>query len=374
MKIRFLPKLSSLLIGLCAISVAATAQVYVTANGIVSIQNGDQMMGGTYQTDRSATPGFFVGIGTSNFSATVPDDTHNIDGYQQHQADAANQPYTFYVGSGTDLRTLAVSGTISATNKVATAWIAGNPSTVVDPTNSNATHDTTKVGTGITKVSGRGQWDWLDISNDAAGMTVTVSVPDMTGFTGSAADLRLVGWNGTQWINLSTGTAPYASALTENSTLVGTIPSGVTLQAIAVGTAAGGLDLTPRIQISPSIAHSTTDMDVTIDVWNLSTTTASSGTITLYVTKDAQLFNSPVMNAALSTGWTFNSTDPDYYIFTTTNAINADSKKTVVFKVTVKPGTTTGNVPVTVLIPSGSGGDTDDTNNSDDDVLSYYKN
>ncbi len=54
----------------------------------------------------------------------------------------------------------------------------------------------------------------------------------MQGFA-TATDMRLVGWDGTQWIDLS-GSAN-ATGNTENSTLSGTIPAGTTITAIGIG-------------------------------------------------------------------------------------------------------------------------------------------
>lgn len=114
----------------------------------------------------------------------------------------------------------------------------GNPDGNLDPTTPNAgAHPVTSVGTGIQSVSTAGQWDWQDISNNANGLTVTVSIPNLSAF-GLASELRLVGWNGTQWVNLSASIG--ASGNTENSTLAGTMINGIT--AIGVGKSNTNLD------------------------------------------------------------------------------------------------------------------------------------
>ncbi len=182
-----------------------------------------------WSTDRLATPGYFSAVGTATY--TNADDTHNVNGYVKHYVRAANQGFVFPVGTGTDLRTLTTSGIIANNSEFATAWILGNPSGNLDPTSPNAgAHNITSLGAGIFSVSVVGQWDWQDLSNNAAGITVTVSIPDMTAYA-SANDLRLVGWNGTKWINLSGATG--ASANTENNTLSGIMTSGIT--AIGIG-------------------------------------------------------------------------------------------------------------------------------------------
>lgn len=192
--------------------------------------------GTTWATDRSSNPGFFSAVGTATY--TGASNTANINGYVKHYVTAANQGFSFPVGSGTALRTLVTSGTIANNTVYATAWIAGNPTTVIDPTDASpGTHATTAMASGVTAVSSVGQWDWLVSSGSANGVTVTVNIPDMTSL-GSAAQLRLVGWNGTQWVNLS-GTSG-ASGNTAGSTLSGTMINGIT--AIGIGVASTDSD------------------------------------------------------------------------------------------------------------------------------------
>lgn len=88
-------------------------------------------------------------------------------------------------------------------------------------------------GTGIFSVSKVGQWDWQDLSGTASGATVTVSIPDENAFEGDASFLRLVGWDGTQRVDLSRYSD--ASDTTEDSRLSGTMIAGIT--AIGIGTA-----------------------------------------------------------------------------------------------------------------------------------------
>jgi hypothetical protein len=190
--------------------------------------------GQSWSTYRGSIPGYFSATGTASY--TSPSDAlANVDGYVKHYATAANQTFSFPVGTGADYRELTISGTIAATSEIGVAWILGNPSFNLDPTSEGAAagaHAITSIGTGIQMVSPVGQWDWQDLSNNAAGTTVTVSIPDMTSF-GTAPNLRLVGWNGSQWVNLSGTTG--ASGNAENNTLAGTMISGIT--ALGIGTA-----------------------------------------------------------------------------------------------------------------------------------------
>lgn len=154
-------------------------------------------------------------------------DAQHVNGYVSK---AGNGGFTFPVGSGTDVRTLAISAPASATNEFSVAWIAGDPGTNGDPSNGNALHPTAAATAPIVSVGAQGQWDWVAVSGTGAGLTVSVSLPG--GLTGSpASELRLVGWNGTSWVNLSGTTG--ATGNVEGATLSGTMIAGIT--AVGIG-------------------------------------------------------------------------------------------------------------------------------------------
>lgn len=162
--------------------------------------------GQTWATARTATPGYFTAYGSANFINAMDGTNQLIDGYCKHTSSTVNQGFVFPIGINTDLRTLEISGSRNATSTIATAWIAGNPSITGDITNTNALHSTTALSGSITAVSDAGQWDWQDITNNAEGVTVTVSIPDVTSLTGGADSLRLVGWShaSNSWVALGT--------------------------------------------------------------------------------------------------------------------------------------------------------------------------
>jgi hypothetical protein len=155
-------------------------------------------------------------------------DIQHVDGYVSK---AGTTAFTFPVGSVTDLRTLSISAPSTLT-QISTAWFTGNPGTVTDPSD-GAVHSTASVSAPIQSVSTAGFWDWIPVAGSDDGLTVTVSIPDMSASSILPADLRLVGWNGTQWIDLSG--SGNASGNTENSTLSGTIPAGITISALGIG-------------------------------------------------------------------------------------------------------------------------------------------
>lgn len=208
--------------------------------GIVDIS---VLNGLTWRTERAAIPGYFSVVDSAVYTGCS--DIENIDGYIKKYGNTA---FIFPVGNGSDLRTLEISAPASVSDAYATAWIGGDPGLNLDPTAPAAgSHPVNAVTAPIGLVSSAGQWDWQvgDAGNlgngttgTGMGLTITVSIPDMTQFA-PAAFLRLVGWNGTHWIDLS-GT-PTASGNTENSTLSGTMVAGIT--AIAIGRTSQALPL-----------------------------------------------------------------------------------------------------------------------------------
>lgn len=193
------------------IRVAGQAQF---SNGITTTVRSNHFNGSILFADGAA----YMGANT---------DTRHVNGYVSKAGDEA---FTFPVGSGTDLRTLSITAP-TGNVEISTAWFAGNPTTVADPSD-GSTHDITSVAAPLVSVSTAGFWDWIPVSGSDDGITVTVSIPDMQGFA-LTTDLRLAGWDGTQWIDLS-GSAT-ASGNTENSKLSGTIPAGITITAIGIG-------------------------------------------------------------------------------------------------------------------------------------------
>jgi hypothetical protein len=163
--------------------------------------------------------------------AAYTGDTTDVQHVNGYVSKAGTTAFTFPVGSGTDLRTLAISAPATAA-EISTAWFAGNPAIVLDPSDGSV-HNTTSFAAPIQSVSTAGFWDWIPVTGSDDGLTVTVSIPDLSATSVLAADLRLVGWDGTQWIDLSG--SDNASGNTENSTLSGTIPASITISALGIG-------------------------------------------------------------------------------------------------------------------------------------------
>lgn len=183
-----------------------------------------------WTTDRSAAPGYFSAVDTADFTG-CSDDVH-IDGYVKKYG---NRPFIFPIGGGNKLRTLEISAPLLISDAYAAAWIPGDPSSTLDPTGPfDGLHPVTNTAIPIFEVSTVGQWDWQTGANGnlgdgttgtGEGLRIKVSIPDMTGFS-TTAKLRLVGWNGTNWVDLSG--AATATGNTENSFLEGTMIANIT--------------------------------------------------------------------------------------------------------------------------------------------------
>ena len=185
--------------------------------------------GQTWSTARTATPGFLSAVNGASF--TGASDAANVNGYVKKYG---NEAFTFPIGTGTDLRTLSISAPTLATDAYAAAWILGNPATTTDPTD-GSTHPTTgaALAPDIVAIADAGYWDWQAISGSGVGLTISVSIPDLSSFDG-ALNLRLVGWNGSRWVNLSGITGPFSNI--ENTIVTGTMIAGISALAIGSST------------------------------------------------------------------------------------------------------------------------------------------
>ncbi|WP_118975317.1 T9SS type A sorting domain-containing protein [Taibaiella koreensis] len=220
------------------------AQFNIGAGNIMAITNAQgiqvsnelQFNNGITTTVRSNTSAGAVHFAAGATYTGAGTDAQHVDGYVSK---AGTTAFIFPVGSGTDLRTVSITAPAAPT-ELSTAWFAGSPGTIADPSD-GSTHSITAVAAPLQSISEAGFWDWIPVSGSDDGITVTVSIPDIGGF-GNSTDLRLAGWDGTQWIDLS-GSATATGNL-ENNSLSGTIPAGVNITALAIGSLSTPLPVT----------------------------------------------------------------------------------------------------------------------------------
>jgi uncharacterized repeat protein (TIGR01451 family) len=229
---------------------------YVGNGSYMAVYNQQNFQPGFITTARTNPQGYIAFQEGSSHTGSA--DNANVNGYVSK---IGNTAFTFPVGDGTSLRNLAISAPVSSSTQLGVAWFAGDPGTVQDPTDS-AVHPTNNFTGLLTSVSNIGFWDWVPFSgSNVDGLTVTVSVPDVSSFS-TAANLRLVGWNGTAWVDLSG--VSNATGSTAGSLLSGTIPTSSTISAIGIGT-----------------YNPITDLNVTKTVDNLSPSVGSNVVFTL---------------------------------------------------------------------------------------------
>ena len=136
-------------------------------------------------------------------------------------------------------------------------------------------------------------------------------------------------------------------------------------------------DLTPTLYARPSVTSNTTPVTVVVDVIEL-LSLPTSGTITVRVTKDPRISLSCPTSATSINGrsvqnpvWTFDDTsNPDYYILTTTQPIAAGEMLSFGMTGTLSPGATTGVLSLSAVVIGG--GEVKVTNNTDADKIDYY--
>jgi hypothetical protein len=140
-------------------------------------------------------------------------------------------------------------------------------------------------------------------------------------------------------------------------------------------------DLTPRILLLPAVTNGTQEMEITISVFELNNVATDGSTITLAVSKNSLLGsfsynpgqtenqNGDPMN---NSSWSLSEND-GFYIFTTTNVIGAEGALRFAFKLTMTPGATRGEFPISAFLVGGSGGEVYFNNNDDDEVLIFFE-
>ncbi len=132
--------------------------------------------------------------------------------------------YLFPVGDEGKYRPVTYTPVASSSSYVSLAYLNGTPP-----------QGTSSVASGLAAVSAVGSWQVAGAVNGA----VSVSIPDMSRFALSG-DLRLIGWNGAEWIVLGNS----ATGNNEGSLLSGNISPGTAITALGVGSVNATLPVT----------------------------------------------------------------------------------------------------------------------------------
>lgn len=139
-------------------------------------------------------------------------------------------------------------------------------------------------------------------------------------------------------------------------------------------------DLVPVVYARPTIVNGTSNVTVVVDVVEINNV-ASNGLITVKISKDTKISltlpssatsvnNRTVQNNA----WNFDDTsDPSYYVLTTTQSVVASDKLSFGLVGQLTPGSTTGSLTLNSVILANSGGETKVNNNVDVDKVEYFQ-
>lgn len=139
-------------------------------------------------------------------------------------------------------------------------------------------------------------------------------------------------------------------------------------------------NLTPIIEYLPSITHGTQNIGIVTTVANISSV-STNGLITVYVARDPKYtinFNTSATTVGGKTVnnsvWTLNTSNPGFYIFTTTSVIPGNGYSRFGFNVSFNPNSSNGSTTITATIQPNSGGElsADAKDNTDSDVLIYF--
>jgi hypothetical protein len=137
-------------------------------------------------------------------------------------------------------------------------------------------------------------------------------------------------------------------------------------------------DLAPLLYLRPTTVYGATNLSVVVDVVELNN--ADSGSpVTVKITRDTRVtLNFAPMATSVdgrpvkNSDWTFTTTDPDYYILTTSGIAASDQRS---FGLTgqVSPGATTGKLTISSTLSLTGAPEARFTNNIDADKIEYFQ-
>lgn len=137
-------------------------------------------------------------------------------------------------------------------------------------------------------------------------------------------------------------------------------------------------DLKPIIYARPSTQYGTSACTVVVDIVEINGI-ASQGLITVKITRDSKISLTLPASATLidsrsvqNAAWSLNSSDPSYYVLTTSQSVPAGDKLSFGLTGFLTAGGTTGVLTISAIITVG-GGEVVTTNNTDADKIEYFQ-
>ncbi|KAB7726499.1 hypothetical protein F5984_24600 [Rudanella paleaurantiibacter] len=204
----------------------------VHPGGKVGVYNSMTFNSGYISTPRQAPPSN-VAWAPASAPAGAANGSH-VNGYAETWGNTA---FTFPIGNGTTLRPAGISAPGSGT--FSAAYFGTNPGAATLPT--GGPFSTASLGTGVTGVSPVEYWD----INGPSAVNLTLSwdansnLNTLTG--GTLSSLVIVGWDGTNWVNLggtATGTLSGTGTITTTTPVIPNTYTAYTFGSVSTVTCA----------------------------------------------------------------------------------------------------------------------------------------
>lgn len=326
------------------------------------VPGGSGTQNGIIKTIRTAPFGM-LGYGPAANHSGSSDASH-VDGYVGKYGTSA---FTFPIGNGTKIRPVSISAPSSGEFKAA-YWF-GNPNTAALP--AGAPFLVANLGTGVAAVSNAEYWD----VDGPSAINLTLSWDAASGLdalTGSTiSNLVVVGYNlvTNKWENLgNAGGTTGALATSGTVTANGVTPDNYSAFTFGSAGAIAVPDLRPLYVMADVgfIKPSALAKNATLRIFNVGDpASVSSGLITVYIYPPNNQFTialgaSPDWSLAYDAGGNY------YTLTSTTTAVSygATNFKPVNLVITAAPETSKGKYAINFEIGDGSGGETNNLNNS----------
>ncbi|MBD2752634.1 hypothetical protein [Spirosoma validum] len=150
-------------------------------------------------------------------------------------------------------------------------------------------------------------------------------------------------------------------------------------QNLYVVTATALSDLSPIVYARPTTVYGSTPFTVVVDVVELNSV-ATSGTFTVRVTKDQKVdltfdagLTSVNRRSVQNSVWSFNNSNPNYYILTTSQSVSAGDRLSFGLTGTLSPGASSGVITVSSTVLPTSVVEARLNNNIDADKVEYFQ-
>lgn len=138
-------------------------------------------------------------------------------------------------------------------------------------------------------------------------------------------------------------------------------------------------DLTPLLYVRPTAISNSSELNLVVDVIEINLV-ATNGLFTVKITKDpkvdlgfsavaTQIGGRSVQNSA----WSFNNSDPNYYVLSTSQRVQAGNRLSFGLTGMLNSGATNGVMSISSIVLSTNIKEAKLTNNSDSDKIEYFQ-